>query len=110
MKRSALLALLLLGNISSSLAHHNIRDHGAVHNQTDTDTAFLNAQAVIKAALAANASTTDREVYIPKEENLFFNMMPVHLTNLHNVTFTIDGTVLVSDDNERWPNRTDRNC
>jgi len=47
---------------------------------------------------------TDREVYIPKDNNLAFTLMPNQLLNLKNITFTIDGYVYLSDDNENWPN------
>lgn len=30
-------------------------------------------------------------------------MMPVQLSNLFNITFIIDGTILASDDHLRWP-------
>ncbi len=94
-----ILALLLLGNLAYVQSVHNILDHGAVHNQTDTATAFLNAQAIVKAVQAANASLTDREVYVPSGENLHFTFMPFNMSGLNNVTFTIDGTILVSVDN-----------
>ncbi len=39
-----------------------------------------------------------------------FTMMPFKHENLWNVTFTVDGTIYMSEDNERWPNETEKNC
>ncbi|CDW86325.1 polygalacturonase [Stylonychia lemnae] len=104
MRRILLPLISLLGIASYVDARHNIIDHGAIHNQSDTATAFKNAQAFLDAVIAANSSETDREVYIPKEKGQFFTLMPTQLNNLKNITFTIDGYVYLSDDNKNWPN------
>ena len=102
MKR--ILALLLIGHVAYIQSVHNIIDHGAVHNKSDTATAFLNSEAFLKAVKTANASRFDREVYVPYGENLHFTFMPFNMSNLHNITFTIEGYVHASEDNNNWPN------
>jgi polygalacturonase len=103
MKR-ILSSLALLSTIGYVQSVHNIIDHGAVHNKTDTDAAFLNSEAFLKAVKAANFSQVDREVYVPSGDNMHFTFMPVEIQNVNNITFTIDGTILVSTDNQNWPN------
>ena len=44
--------------------------------------------------LAANASSTDRTVVLPK--GAVVSIMPVTFTNMKNVELTIDGTLLAS--------------
>jgi hypothetical protein len=60
------------------------------------------------AIIAANASSTDREVLIPS--NYTFFMMPVHVAFINDLTFNIEGMVYISDDYVKWPNRTDTKC
>ena len=47
-------------------------------------------------------------MYVPAGDNLHFTFMPFNMSGLSNVTFTIDGTILVSTDNINWPNYSDR--
>jgi hypothetical protein len=81
--------------------HHNIIDHGAITNLTDTETAIANADAFLKAVSAANSSLTDKEVYVPEGDFYFF---PALVTFVNNLTLTIDGRILASSDYENWPN------
>jgi hypothetical protein len=49
----------------------------------------------------ANASETDRTVYVPSGD--VYTMMPVHAENIFNITIHIDGLVYASEDNVNWP-------
>ena len=90
--------------ISVASGAHNILDYGAQPNSNDTETAFVNAKAFESAVYAANSSTLDREVLVPAG-NIFY-MMPSHLEQINQLTFTIDGTIYLSEDYLNWPNRT----
>jgi polygalacturonase len=64
----------------------------------------LNAEAFLKAVKMANASQFDREVIVPYGENLHFTFMPFNMSYLNNITFTVDGYLHASEDNNNWPN------
>jgi hypothetical protein len=62
----------------------------------------------MNAVAAASASFDDREVHIPaNEKGSIFHTMPFHFKSLSNITFTIDGAIVASEDNENWPMKTD---
>eukprot|EP00347_Sterkiella_histriomuscorum_P020779 403336490 len=104
--RPALILQSTLALLGLTMAH-NILDHGAVFNQSDTQSAFKNQQAFWATLAVANSSTTDREVYIPSssgsDENLIFTFMPIWMEYLTNITFRVDGVMQLSDDYENWP-------
>mmetsp|Transcript_35007 Transcript_35007/g.25488 ORF Transcript_35007/g.25488 Transcript_35007/m.25488 type:complete len:167 (-) Transcript_35007:1197-1697(-) len=94
---------------SIASASHSILDYGAIPDLTDTDTAYANAYAFNKAIEAANAGTSaDRVVLVPA--NYTFTLMPVHVDHLYNFVLTINGTILASEDNINWENRTETEC
>lgn len=63
----------------------------------------------MKAVKVANASIYDREVYVPSGENMQFTMMPMNMSYLKNMTFTINGDLFLSEDNVNWPSDTGHN-
>lgn len=104
-----ILALAVVGTASLASAH-NVFDFGANSTEVECDTpsAFANTNAFLSAIQAANSSTTDRVVHIPKlpaGQRLY--MMPLLIENVNNVSFVIDGDVVASSDNINWPNHTD---
>lgn len=52
------------------------------------------------ALLHANSSD-DRVVYIPSGH--MYAMMPMNVSDIHNVSLQIDGLIEVSEDNVNWP-------
>lgn len=87
---------LLLGASALLLAQtRSIIDFGAeVGRAENTTRAFINSRAMYQAIIAANQSSDDRTVLIPKGSQ--FIMMPVYPTNVHNITFQVDGEVYAS--------------
>jgi hypothetical protein len=93
---------ILAGALSIVSCARNIKDYGAVSGLNDTETAFTNQKAFYNAMLDANASDTDREILIAAGD--VYTMMPSPVfSNLSDITITIEGTVLFSEDNEQWP-------
>lgn len=80
-------------------AVNNILDYGAIPDSTKTADAFANSQA-FQAALDAAILTEDREILIPGNH---FTMMPVVLKNIHGLTITVEGTVVLCEDHWNWP-------
>jgi hypothetical protein len=89
----------LFANVARGV--HNILDYGAVPDLEDTATAYKNGDAIYAALYAANATSTDREVYVPG--NTTFTFMPVQAADLVNVTITVNGTLLASKNNLDYP-------
>ena len=73
---------------------HDIRDFGALANDTSLNAEQTNAVALMDAIVAANTTTDDRTVVIPA--NFTFSTMPVWGNFITNVTFQIDGTLKLS--------------
>jgi hypothetical protein len=91
----------LIGLVSSVYAAHSILNYGGIPGgEENTADAFVNAQAMTKAILAANSSATDRTVLIPGGKA--FVMMPVQVDHIYNVDLVINGTVYASQDYESW--------
>jgi polygalacturonase len=85
-------ALLLARQVA---AVRNIMDFGAIPDLEDTATAYANTNAIAAAINAANAAdSTDREVHVPAD--MTFTLMPIQMSNLNNLTITVDGTLLAS--------------
>ncbi len=64
-----MLRLLELGLLVVSLSAISIDQFGAKPNDDSDATARLNAEAFLKATIAANASATDRTVQVPAGSN-----------------------------------------
>ena len=83
-------------------AAFDIRDYGAIADDTTVQTEMVNAEAFADAIAAANATTTEeRRVVVP--ENYTFSCMPINIQYINNVTIQIDGTLLVSKNHRRYP-------
>jgi polygalacturonase len=99
--RSTSIAVLLgLMAAQTALGAHNVLDYGAIDcKEENTTIAFQNSYAFTQAIIAANYSD-DREVVVPGGHT--FSMMPIAIYNVRNLTFTIDGTILASQDYQSW--------
>ena len=94
---------LLAGGVS---AVHNILDYGAIPNvHGDTATAFTNADAIASAMQAANQSESDNEVLVPGGYE--FDFMPVVISDLSEITITIDGGLWASKNFRDYPRDND---
>ena len=94
--------MLLLELAPTVLCVFDIRDYGAIANDDSLNAEQTNAAAFEKAILAANSTMdSDRIAYVPS--NLTFHMMPVEVHNLFNMTITIDGTIMASKRQHKWP-------
>ena len=83
-------------------AAFDIRDYGAIADETKVQTEIINSEAFMDAIAAANAtSTEERRVIVP--EGLTFSCMPINIQNITNVTIQIDGTILVSKNHKKYP-------
>ena len=106
MKRNNLLSiatfLLILSSLTSAF---DIRDFGAVANDTSLGAEQKNAQALMDAIVAANTTTTVDERVVLVPANLTFNTMPVWAANVTNVVFQIDGTLRLSKRHHLIPER-----
>ena len=99
MKRILLSALTALSAVSAS---HSILNYGIVTPGSDItlNEEIQNTGALETAMLAANRSSTDRTVVIPK--GLVVSMMPVHLTNLTDIRLDIQGDLLATKRYKNW--------
>jgi polygalacturonase len=61
----------------------------------------LNSECFVEFLKAANSSDSDRTVLFPA--GTVVSMMPMIVSNLRNVTISIDGTVLASKNWKEWP-------
>ena len=90
----------LIGVIFLAQSLENIEDHGAIA-KTDTLAAqTINAKAIVKAILAANSSSIDRAVKIPKKT---FYTMPIIVADLFNVSIIIEDKLSASKNVSAWP-------
>ena len=106
--RQILICIIVTLTMQCVLGYHSILDHGAIPSSNITADAFKNADAFLEAIKAANASETDREVLIPRGYK--FVMMPTHVDYLSFITINVEGTVILSEDNVNWPNKTENDC
>lgn len=102
MKSVALLVTCVVSFLALGLTHI-VEDFGAVAGVEDWDTAVQNANAFLKALLAANASDSDRTVIFSEGSSYF--MYAMNGTDLHDVTIQIDGTLRYSDEIKNWPSK-----
>jgi hypothetical protein len=99
MKQFIFSALLL-----ALTATHSILDCPSLtlgNNKTTPEQEFANADCWSKTILAANNSDTDRVAWIPG--NLTLVMMPISLSDLHNITLRVDGYLMASSNWRQWP-------
>ena len=83
-------------------AAFDIRDYGAIADETKVQSEMINAEAFADAIAAANATMTEeRRVIVP--ENYTFSCMPINVRYVTNITIQIDGTLLVSKNHKRYP-------
>ena len=97
-----IVALLL----SSWTLAFDIRDFGAVANDTSLGAEQKNSQALMDAIVAANTTNTTSERIVLIPANQTFNTMPVWASNITNVVFQIDGTLKLSKRHHLFPQRT----
>lgn len=102
----------MLVALFSALAHvsscyHSIADYGAIPNNPSESAAVSNSHALQKVLVAANTSTTDRTVLIPRGQSYYYFW--VRVDNLVNVTIQVDGILLVSNNvsSVQWPKDND---
>ena len=98
-------SLALLGLTALGFAKHMPHHFGALHDDNSYSAALTNSHAFKSAVLAANSSETDRVVHVP--QNARYTMMPVVLSDIFNVTFEVEGTVLCAQEFDNWPVRPD---
>ena len=83
-------------------AAFDIRDYGAIADETKVQTEMINSEAFMDAIAAANITTTEeRRVVVP--ENFTFSCMPINIQYISNVTIQIDGTLQVSKNHKKYP-------
>lgn len=93
--------LLYLGIVCIASCSFSISDFGAVPNNSANAAAAANAAALQKAFAAANASAgSDRTVLVPAGD---FTILNATMTGLVDVTFQIEGTLLLSTNRSAWP-------
>ena len=90
--------------LSLSMAF-DIRDFGAVADDDSLSAEQINGQAIMDAIVAANYTDTDRTVFVP---NMTFHCMPVWATHINNITFQIDGTIMLSKRHHKIPLRKEK--
>lgn len=92
---------LYLGIVCIASCSFSISDFGAVPSDVSDAAAATNAAALQKAFLAANASRgSDRTVLVPAGD---FTILNATMTGLVDVTFQIEGTLLLSANRSAWP-------
>jgi len=82
-------------------AVHNILDYGAIPDLENPITERNNSNAIEAAFASANEDALDREVYVPA--GYTFSTLEINASNVHDITFTIDGTLLHSKNFESFP-------
>ena len=92
-----MIALILAVAVSG----YNIMDFGAVPSNTSTAACHLNSAAIEKAFSAAIHDDHDKNVLVPGGRD--FYTFPIQASNGSYVTFTVDGNLWASSDNENWP-------
>lgn len=93
--------LVLLSALHAAISAKSITDFGAVPNAISDEAAAANVAALQGAFAAANASgNTDRTVLVPFGN---FTILNVTLNSLVDVTFQIEGTILLSTNRSAWP-------
>ena len=96
MKILTILSLILVHAVS-----HSILDFGAIKNDTTWLAESRNAKAIENAFRAAhNKDKGDKKVVIP--EGVTISSLPVHVINVTDVEFVIDGTLLISKNYEAF--------
>ncbi|GMI13372.1 hypothetical protein TrLO_g7960 [Triparma laevis f. longispina] len=99
MAKSLVLALgLALTDLSTAIS---IDEHGAIAGETGFEAAQANSLAIEDAFAAAQDSQDDRVVEIPAGSSYYIYSST--LANLTDVTFKIDGELIVHDTLEDWP-------
>jgi polygalacturonase len=98
---------LLLFNLALALcplavwgAVLDILSYGAVPNDASNQACYANSHAIEKALNAANAS--GETVLVPGE--MTFHVFTSQVSFLHNVTFRVDGTLVISNNITEWTN------
>ena len=92
------LGLLAILPLTSAIS---ILDHGAIPSSSDLTSALANSQAIVDAFTAANSSATDRVVEVPAGAAFF--LMTSTISDVHDVTFQIDGALYLHNTLEDWP-------
>lgn len=107
---STTFALLFVASVVLTSTHAmSITSFGAVANDASNAAAYANAKALNLALNAANANSTDRTVVVP--HGMSFTIFNTTLTDLHSVTLSIQGTLLISTNLTEWTNiSTNRNA
>jgi polygalacturonase len=81
---------------------HLIEDFGAVRDDSTLQTALLNSDAIKQAFEAAsNVNNEDFVVEIPADST--YHIYSSDIQDVHDVTFQIDGNLIVHDTIEDWP-------
>lgn len=105
MKVSLCVVLVLLFS-HFCVCDQSILSYGAIAGDSSNDAGWTNSAAFTKALLAANSSNTDRTVLIPANNE--FYIFEVEVSNLFNITITIDGNLYVSNNISAWPTSNSR--
>ena len=86
---------------STCVIAHNIFDFGAIESDTSYETEKTNAKALFDAIIAANSTENDdNTITLPAGKT--FSSLNFNVTNLTNVNFVIDGTLLASKHYYYW--------
>ena len=91
--------------ISSLTSAFDIRDFGAVANDTSHYAEQTNAQALMDAIVAANITESQSERVVLVPADFTFYTMPVWADNITNIVFQIDGKLKLSKNHHRFPLR-----
>lgn len=80
----------------------NIKELGAIPNIFTFEVAQKNSGAILAAFNFVNSSVdnSDKIVYVPNET---YYVLATNVSNMDNISFFIDGTIIALDDIQRWP-------
>ena len=86
---------LILSLILVQITAHSVLDFGVIENDVTWFAENTNARAIEKAFMAAhNKDNGDKTVIVP--EGTIISSLPIHINNVTDVEFVIDGKLLVS--------------
>ena len=87
-----------------NLGHsHSILDYGAVPNDPSNKAGWTNTLAIQSCLRAANQPGNDRLCFIPEDKK--FYIFNAEVSQLHNITMQIDGTLVISNNITEWPKK-----
>ena len=104
-----LFSLLTLFLITCNQLHYvisySIDNYNSIEGQDTSYAVINNVKAFTNTLLAANQSTIDKIVHIPKG-NVYY-MGELWFENIYNVTIQIDGNIIFSDNFFIWGNNSE---